>query len=71
MKNGSWMIFPRLCKGCGICLEKCPRKALFWGKILGVYSNLTPAVDEKKCNLCGLCEIFCPDCALVVKKKSA
>ena len=71
MKKGSWTIFPYLCKGCGLCLEKCPTKALSFGQARGVYSNPTPDVNEKKCTLCGLCEEICPDCALAVKKKNA
>lgn len=71
MKKGSWTIFPYLCKGCGLCLEKCPTKALTFSKVSGAYSNPTPDVNEKKCILCGLCEEVCPDCAIVVKKKNA
>lgn len=71
MKKNSWIIFPYLCKGCGLCLEKCPTKALSFGQVKGVYGNPTPQIDEKKCIWCGLCEEVCPDCALVVKKKNA
>jgi len=28
VKKGSWTVFLDLCKGCGICLVKCPAKAL-------------------------------------------
>lgn len=68
VKNGSWAIFLGLCKGCGICLEKCPTRALIFGKEMGVYSTPAPKVDPKKCNLCGICEINCPDCAIRVDK---
>lgn len=68
LKNGSWTIFLGLCKGCGLCLIKCPNKALYFAKELGIYSTPAPNVDPQKCNLCGLCEISCPDCALKVEK---
>lgn len=69
IKTGSLTIFPELCKGCGICIEKCPFKALELGENdLGVYSTPTPEVDTLKCTLCKICEIFCPDCALRVEK---
>ncbi len=71
MKKGDWVIFPYLCKGCGLCLAKCPVKALSFGKTPGVYSNPTPIVDQKKCILCGLCEEVCPDCAITIKKQTA
>ena len=68
IENGSWTVFLSFCKGCGICLEKCPFKALSYSKDEGVYSNETPEVDPKLCNLCGICELFCPDCAIRVDK---
>lgn len=61
VKEGSWTIFLGLCKGCGICLEKCPTKAL-----IGIP---TPKVNPEKCSLCGICELNCPDCAIKVDKK--
>ncbi|MCL5411450.1 MAG: 4Fe-4S binding protein [Patescibacteria group bacterium] len=63
-------IYKELCKGCGICLEKCPIKALTWStKEVGHYSTPIPEVDDTKCNQCGTCELFCPDCAIKVKEK--
>jgi 2-oxoglutarate ferredoxin oxidoreductase subunit delta len=51
------------CKGCGICVAFCPRKALFLnaaGKVEKVSDN---------CTACGVCELFCPDFALSVVKR--
>lgn len=62
-------VFHGLCKGCGLCLEKCPQKAIkFSEKDLGVYSTPSVEIDPKKCNACGICEIACPDSALKVEK---
>lgn len=59
-----------LCKGCGMCIEKCPVKCLKWdNKILGVYNTPTIDIDIDKCIVCGLCELYCPDCAISVKGK--
>ncbi len=69
LKNGSWTVFLGLCKGCGICLVKCPQKALYFGKEKGVYSTPAPEVDPQKCKLCGICEIFCPDSAIKTEKE--
>ncbi len=69
-KKKSWTNFKGLCKGCGVCIAKCPQKALKWSKEdTGYYSNLTPEVDIKKCIACGICELHCPDCAIKVEKK--
>jgi len=67
-KEKVWVNFKGLCKGCGICLEICPQKCLFWGSELGYYGNLTPECDIEKCIACGLCQINCPDCAIKIEK---
>jgi len=68
VKNGSWTVFKGLCKGCGICMEKCPNKALIFGKEKGVANKPAPKVIAEKCNLCQTCEINCPELAIRVDK---
>jgi len=66
--KGTWTIYPGLCKGCGLCMEKCPKGAISWSEVLGVYG--TPAVEsDDKCIACGICQMVCPDCAIYVEKK--
>ncbi|MDL2281160.1 4Fe-4S dicluster domain-containing protein [Selenomonadales bacterium OttesenSCG-928-I06] len=66
--RGLWATFPGLCKGCGLCIEKCPEKCIAWSTELGVYG--TPRVEPKmdQCIICGICETVCPDCAITVKR---
>ncbi|WP_429163260.1 4Fe-4S binding protein [Desulfitispora alkaliphila] len=67
--KGKFTIFPGMCKGCGLCIEKCPVKIIEWSKALGVYG--TPAVevnDADKCIACNMCQLVCPDCAIVIEK---
>ena len=60
-------VFPRLCKGCGLCIEKCPVKTLAWSDNLGVYGTPLPQVTEEiGCMGCGMCQIVCPDAAISV-----
>lgn len=67
-EKGFWTLFPGLCKGCGLCMEKCPKKCLKWSDVLGVYG--TPAVEVGEgCSACGICQTVCPDCAIAVQKK--
>ena len=62
--------FPYLCKGCGLCVERCPKNALSFSKVdLGVYGTPMPQVDLDKCIGCKICQITCPDCAIKVVKK--
>lgn len=54
----------KLCKGCGICIEFCPKKVLALSDKGKVY--------EKEVNLCidcGQCELRCPDFAIQVIKE--
>ncbi len=63
-------VFTDLCKGCGLCIEKCPAKTLVWSENLGVYG--TPAVEprnKEECTACGMCATVCPDCAIVIERK--
>lgn len=49
----------KLCKGCGICIEFCPKKALGKDK-----TDKAELVAEDKCIKCGLCVSYCPDFAI-------
>ena len=50
------------CKGCGICVELCPKSAL-------ELDNQEKAIwaHPDKCVRCGLCEMRCPDLAIEVE----
>ena len=63
-------IEPNMCKGCGICIEKCPVQALSFSEDIGFFGNVVPKVDLEKCILCQNCYTFCPDTAISVKKDS-
>lgn len=68
-KRASFNMFPDLCKGCGLCIQKCPVDIIVWSKDLGVYG--TPAVhttDQDKCIACKICETVCPDTAISIIK---
>ena len=66
--KATWYLFTELCKGCGLCITKCPVKCLQWSKEVGLYA--TPAVepDPNKCIACGTCELICPDSAIRIER---
>ncbi len=68
-KDKKATIDPSRCKGCGLCIEKCPVGALSWGNDLGVVATPVPVVDLNKCIGCGMCHQICPDGAIFIEKK--
>ena len=53
------------CKGCGYCVEYCPREVLKMSTELSPKGYLLAAVDdETKCLACGFCEAICPEFAI-------
>ena len=67
--KGLWNVYPGLCKGCGLCIEKCPVKVIEWSDKLGFMG--TPSVQPRMegCIVCGICQTVCPDAAIHVEKK--
>ncbi len=58
------------CKGCKICIVRCPVSALEESKNLNKIGVRPPKLKKNnKCNECGLCELLCPDLAIKVVKK--
>lgn len=68
-ERGTWSVFPGLCKGCGLCKEKCPKSCIEWSNDLGIYGTPTVQADMSLCTACGICRTACPDCAIAVTKK--
>jgi len=65
--RGQISIDKERCKGCGYCVEYCPREVLEQTKELSPKGYLLVAVkDESKCVACGFCEAICPEFALKV-----
>jgi len=55
------------CKGCGFCVEFCPRSVLEMGTELSSKGyRLAIVKDAPKCLACGYCELICPEFALTL-----
>jgi pyruvate/2-oxoacid:ferredoxin oxidoreductase alpha subunit/ferredoxin len=56
------VLTPELCKGCGRCIEACPKHAISLGDEINQVSGLVPVqIDYGICNHCGLCVSACPE----------
>ncbi len=55
------------CKGCNICIDRCPVDALEESDRLNKKGVRPPQLKkDNKCNYCRLCELICPDLAVTV-----
>ena len=61
-----WYLWEDRCEGCEICIEVCPTKALSKSKGLSSKGFFTPILDREKCTYCAICDMQCPDLAIVV-----
>ncbi len=65
--RGKVYIIDERCKGCGFCIEFCPRNVLAESERYNTKGYHPPEVVEpEECVHCSLCELICPDFAIFV-----
>jgi 2-oxoglutarate ferredoxin oxidoreductase subunit delta len=59
-----------LCKGCGMCVNACPKKLLVLAKDRINSKGYHPAsmTDQASCTGCTSCALMCPDVAITVER---
>ena len=59
-----------ICKGCGLCVQACPKKILVIAADKINIKGHSPAemTDPEKCIGCAFCATMCPDCVITVEK---
>lgn len=63
------IVIDRLCKGCGICVDFCPTKALKSSNKVTQLGSPIPTLERpENCVKCEICEMLCPDYAIFVVK---
>ena len=63
--RGDVLILADRCKGCGFCVEYCPKDVLVLSQGFNRKGYPPPeAVKQGECVNCNLCEMICPDFAI-------
>ena len=59
------------CKGCGLCVEACPRKLIQLSTHINKKGyNAAYCTDVEKCVACGMCYQMSPDCVIRVERQA-
>ena len=58
------------CKGCGLCVDACPKKILVMSEKELNAKGYHPAAitNENQCIACAFCALMCPDVVIRIEK---
>ncbi|MBC7081105.1 MAG: ferredoxin family protein [Thermoplasmatales archaeon] len=70
--HGKIYLIKDRCKGCGFCIEFCPKKVLVESEEFNSKGYHPPKLDESrdKCIACGFCALVCPEFAIYMEEEN-
>ena len=69
MKRCEVFVNEEFCKGCGICVHFCPKKAIRLSTEFNKKGVNAPVpANMEKCTGCRTCELYCPDFAIAIRE---
>lgn len=64
-QRGSLFLKEERCKGCGFCIDLCPKKVLRQSEVMNAKGYHPPELyDVEGCIMCDICTEICPDFAI-------
>lgn len=67
--HGEVTIITSRCKGCGFCIEFCPKHVLEMSDVFNEKGYHPPqVVKPEECIACKFCDMICPEFAIIVKE---
>ena len=64
---GQIQIDKERCKGCGLCIDVCPKECIHLSEELNLKGYFVATFDAgDACTGCGNCAVMCPDVAIAV-----
>ena len=64
VSKGTVIIIADRCKGCGYCIEFCPRGVLEFSPDYNQKGYHPPVIKNDDCLNCHYCELLCPEFAI-------
>jgi 2-oxoglutarate ferredoxin oxidoreductase subunit delta len=66
-----WRVEVDRCKGCGLCVDFCPKQCLTMAESLNrIGYHPAVLVNPDECTSCALCAQMCPETAIRIYRKA-